>query len=496
MRLTRQGLVFKDLNESNKIQLREKFTLKEQKGFGKHVSYIDHCYYQDKGQYFIIPKFGLKNAFKMNIISVIKTCPLDVYLEGVKFTQNQSVIINYIGDLFKKYLKEDKIPLRTGRTIIMDTGQGKTYVAMGLIEKFKQKTLYVVHNEDSLLRTYKKFTECIRSKNEITIGRIYGKIKQDGDIVIIIINSLLNLDEKYFSNFGLVIYDEIHKYITRTRIKMFMKTNTIYNIGLTATPINANKKGFESIMKAFVGPLLYANDLPGYVKDEIKFNGSVRLISYEGITEPQKGAFYISAIKTINKFHEDEIRSSIIINEIECVLEKSNNVYVFAETTSYLEHIYFKCRKLRVKMTMLKGGATNEDFEDAYVSRIIFTTYAFGTEGLSIAHMDAILYATPRKSGTRQSSGRIVRLDGDSTKLRCVIDIVDTNLSLKNQLPIRKKVYKERGFPIKEIDYNIFREFWTPKSNKLYCKKTKRIVKIIRSYFKDVIAFIIIKKLF
>lgn len=469
--LSYQGIILKNIQKERKERLKKRFTVVEKKGFGKYAQTLEHPYYIENKNCIAIPRYGL-NLSSANIKNIIQTRPINVRLKDVVFKENQLVAINTIKTRFNNALKKDKKPLKTGGVVILDTGQGKTYVALGLINAFKQKCLYVVHNEKALLDKVEVFEE----KTNCKVGKYYGKEKSDGDIVVILINSMTTLNTKYFSQFGMVIYDELHKYITPKRLKIFTQCNLVYTIGLTATP--DKKKDFVKAMQDLVGPFIEVDKLKGYLKNQFEFKGRVRVLKYHGITKPQKGSYYISSIKTINEFPKDKTRTRIILNEIERTLEKSNNIYIFSETNTYLEHIYFKCKIFNVKMSILKGGSTEEDFEDALSSRIIFTNYAYGTEALSISHMDALFYITPRKAGTQQSTGRILRLDGDLDKERLIIDLVDTNLPMSKQLRERIKIYELRGFPVKQVIYKNFNKY-RKENRHLYSKKKQNIMKLI-----------------
>ena len=64
--------------------------------------------------------------------------------------------------------------------------------------------------------------------------------------------------------------------------------------------------------------------------------------------------------------------------------------------------------------------------------------------------MNSIILATPRKSKSRQTIGRIFRLGSNYDIEREIIDIVDWATVFKSQWYKRKLFYKEKGFPITE----------------------------------------------
>ena len=357
------------------------------------------------------------------------------------FNHNQKVILRHI------YKKNTKNNFAHGNkiNIILDTGQGKTYIAIGLIMLYKVKTLYIVNRKNSLDKKYNTFIKYFNCN----IGRVGDGYDNKENITIGVINSLLKKNLSWF-DFGMVFFDEMPVYFSKSRIKIFFKCNSLHMYGLTAEPENDKIKYAHEIV---LGEYLYCNKLKGFVDSDIKFKGSIRKVEYSGITRDIKNSYtrYNSAIQTINTLHMDHRRIYIILQEIDYLLFKGYNMYIFSEIVSYLLLLYNKC--ISTGKCLLTGKMKKGDPNTA---RIIFTTYAFGEKELSYNHMDSIIYVTSRRSGYIQSSGRILRIDGDIKKKRKIIDIVDKNLFLSKQFSSRKETYIFRDFKIKSITYDSF----------------------------------------
>jgi hypothetical protein len=408
--------------------IRDKYTLSLKEGFGKHVKVVDHPYYRHVGSGIVVPR---KEFIGVKGVKLLVTPPAIKISSSFLFSHNQKVVLQHIKETFNTYIKEDGVPIRTGCVLSMPTGEGKTYIAGGLISMFKKKALYVVYDEKCLLAVKKT----LETHLSCSIGVYYGKKKEDGDVVIGIINSLL-LAPKEFFNFGTYIYDEIPKYLTDQRHEIFNKIGH-YSIGLMAE--TGHEK--EAIMYDMVGPLLIAQDLPGYDVKEVEFKGRVHVVKHK--IDGVKCGEYISVVQTIKTFHKDEALNKLILSWMYELHSRNKSVYVFAETKAYLDHLFFMCP---FKKVMLRGGALSEDYADANSADFIFTTYMFGEAALSIAHMDAILYATPRKKAT-QSLGRVLRRDGDTGSLREIVDIVHSCF-WKQFSENRKNIYESKGFNI------------------------------------------------
>ena len=99
------------------------------------------------------------------------------------------------------------------------------------------------------------------------------------------------------------------------------------------------------------------------------------------------------------------------------------------------------------------GSYKTSDLEELKKNKqsIILTTYKYGSQGISIDKMDAIILCQPRKSDTEQTIGRILRASGNVESERIIIDIIDMCTTLKSQFSFRKKIYQEFNFDLEII---------------------------------------------
>ena len=137
--------------------------------------------------------------------------------------------------------------------ISLDTGLGKTVVALKLISLLRQKTLIIVH-ADFLLDQW-----ISRIKQFLPTARV-GVIKQERceieetDIVIGMIQTIIKREypKETFDAFGLMIIDESHHICSRTFSSLFYKVQPKYLLGLSATP--ERKDGLSKVLYWFLGP--------------------------------------------------------------------------------------------------------------------------------------------------------------------------------------------------------------------------------------------------
>ena len=174
-------------NGLKKIQ--NKFIIRYKSPIGTY--YITKLLYFKHGENIIFPRFLGFNLLKLKIIDNITNkitdgVNIDLNYTGIS-NENQLIVINYI---FKNiYTKSNAKQGKSGLTLQLLAGFGKSFVAMDIIGRLNLKTLIIVPNTYLLKQWVEILTKYFPNN---TIGEYYGKNKKDGDIIVGIINSLVN----------------------------------------------------------------------------------------------------------------------------------------------------------------------------------------------------------------------------------------------------------------------------------------------------------------
>lgn len=384
---------------------------------------------------------------------------------------NQEIVLDYLMD---NIYTPKKCKDGTACSILnMKTGTGKTYLAMGLISQLKQKTLIVVPTS-YLLSQWIGILK--KTFIKLKIGCYHSKEKEDGDIMVIICNSVLSdkfvykpahatnrksmkkskhyehTHVEFFRQFGLVIYDEIHKYCSSKMRNVFNNAQAKYMLGISATTDNRQDK-LDEIAQHFLGPVIYAEKIKGYQKNITKFNVFIDMIKYKGPEKYTKTILsdktgYVSAPLMINQICLDEHRKILLCNELKKLYNDKANTFIFGDRRDYLIELANMLYKAKPKkndegmiikvedtdFSVLLGGSAERDIQHAQQkSQMIFSTYAFLDTGVSITKMTTLVLATPRKNGWEQIIGRILRLGSDMTINRKIIILCDYNTAIKSQ---------------------------------------------------------------
>lgn len=387
-------------------------------------------------------------------------------LPGPVLDSNQQLIVQHLLD--NVYSQQQVAQHAASCTVVMGTGAGKSYVAAALVGELGMKTLIIAPSDIVLDETRKAL---ISSYPTLTVGEYTGRSKRDGDVVLMIINSALNNEfrfgdavipfYKYFARFGLVIMDEIHNYTSGMRQEIFWRTGFKYGLGLTATP-DENPWEMDIVFQKHIGPLVRDKLVPNYNMQSIKWKGMVTPIYYHGPPEHTKelrndATGWISYGKMVDQFNADPFRNIMLLKKLVQLWETGRNTFIFVTTRDYATTLAnaFK-RQISSPHSVqdlpdaviLMGGARPDDKEKAAkIATLVFTTFQFGWQGVSIPRMTDIVFANPRVAKMRQIIGRILRKSGDTTITRHIYDIVDIETDMAaNEYKERKKIYEESTY--------------------------------------------------
>lgn len=403
--------------------------------------------------------------------------PLHEELEHIEYTgtsnPNQCVIIDYLlNEVFAG--QEYK-----GATLNVMAGVGKTYIAMDIIGRMKLKTLIVVPNTyllDQWVNTLKEYFP------NVSIGLLYGKKKIDGDIIVGIINTVAECKEfivkkqeylvdDILKTVGLTIFDESHMYVSPEFRKVFKRVYSRYTIGLSATP-NIREDKLDIIHQKWVGPIINADELDGYKKSLESFDSTAIITKYFALAENCKFRTredgMIEYCSIIESMINDPVRNNLIIQNILELATENRNIFVFSDRRTHLETLFEilsnqildSNRELDLdlpesnKKIILYGGSKEDTINQAKnISKIIFTTYAYSSTGVSITRMDTLVLCTPRRTNMKQIINRVFRMGSDQTIKRVIFDIADMKFPIKRQIKERILAYKERGSSIEYLEY-------------------------------------------
>jgi len=391
-------------------------------------------------KFYGIQKFGMPKENKLN-----EPEKINIKFEGKLRDEQKDVI-----DICIKKAKE------TGGGIIsLDTGFGKTVLAIYLLTILSVKAIIIV-NKEFLLEQWVERIKFFCPSARIGILRQKKIDIENKDIVIGMLQSIAmcDYDINIFDSFGVSIYDEVHCVPSKVFSKSLRKIQTRYHFGLSATPNRAD--GMTKITKLFIGDIIVKKSLNSKKNPK---NVKVLKVSFNKL--PAKNYSNLNnrfgkpdVVRMITNKMKCPYRVNLIIKLIEYLLEKDRHILILSERINYLHKIYNKIKNLNTKIGYYIGGMKSKERKESESANILLASYSMAKEAMDIQHLDTLIMVSS-KSNVVQSVGRIQRKrEYPKDKFPLVVDIVDNFSSFSNQAIKRTCFYKKSKFPIFNVKFD------------------------------------------
>jgi superfamily II DNA or RNA helicase len=255
------------------------------------------------------------------------------------------------------------------------------------------------------------------------------------------------------TRFGTIVFDEVHHLSAAT----FSQTAPLFfgnRYGLTATP--KREDGLEDVYYSHIGGVFYS-DLVGDLEAQIYFvKTQTRLPPNESVIRDTTGEF--SAGKMYKYFAENDTRNNKIASVVEDALGKGRKILVLCHSKDHPEILREKFldnpRMKRYTAGVVTGDTKGPDRTSTIEScDVTFATFGVAREGLDVARLDTLIFATPFKAwgSFQQGKGRIERR-GPKKKEPIVVVIDDYKFGPAGAMcrHLRKAV-AAHGFTFKNI---------------------------------------------
>lgn len=394
----------------------------------------------------------------------------------IELFDNQTIIVNH---LMTEVFTPARIAAGTATCILnLRAGMGKSYVAGGIIARLGVRTLMIVPKCPLAVQGVKDLRTClyddIAPLQPCMVGR-YGKVakKKDPstivanqDVTVIVINSALLKPKEFFSDYSLIIMDEVHMYCSGKRRAIFRKCTGRCVLGMSATTEDRSD-GFDGVAHkelAFDG-IIRAENIPGFEYGaDAEFICEVSAIRYNGPPEHTRALRHESTgnifTAYMNKqYIADPYRMMLAVRELRKLYDwrgldgQTHRIFVFCEERDPLKDIFAELVKsfgddvnapeLEETVGEFIGGIKDAQVVKMKASaRIFLTTYGYSGTGISIQDATAILFLTPRRANMKQILPRVMRRGSDLTIPRCFIDIIDNKTSARYQYGDRAIAYE------------------------------------------------------
>ncbi len=321
--LTHKGvsMVLSDFQNTDLIKLKKKLTIRLIKIVPGRKSYIQEVRnYLQEGRYIYIPRF--------------KAIQFELQFENKLIIKSQEIPYKYVGKLFDfqqpivDRLMDIFSPInvaagKAGCVIKAETGIGKTFIAANIISLKKCRTLFIVPQINLALQTYNTFSELFPEEQ---IGLYYSGRKNIQNITIGISKSCIKdkynatnksianpnptvlTEREFFSNFDMIIFDEIHSYTGISYRKIFNISQRPMMLGMSASMSRDRVELYDYVVDR-IGPIFDVDELPSIKENKVVFVGQAT------ITRPVLVNDIVSYMGTAKLISKDHRRNCILIDE-------------------------------------------------------------------------------------------------------------------------------------------------------------------------------------
>jgi superfamily II DNA or RNA helicase len=336
-----------------------------------------------------------------------------------------------------------------GATLCLSTGMGKTVCALNIAVRLGVKPLILVHKSFLLEQWRQRVRQFYGPETSISI--IQGAQYEDtGDVVIAMIQSMYSRNYQAPQSCGVVIVDECHHLPAKTFRAVMMNCNTVYRLGLSATPERSDGLHPSTMLGPLVTmtPTLPDSPAPGVCTGP-DFDGTRIVVETYDYVSPQYNRLppmvygdRINHAAMLNTVAGDASRTEKLTALISRI-PTSRHVLCLVHRKQHATDIAASLDALGIEAGIFspKSGGCPE-------TRVVISTYVFASEGFDEKRFDTIVLASPA-SDVRQAVGRILRKMEDPEHQPLVIDIVDQWSIFKKQAYKRRSIYRSMGCTFK-----------------------------------------------
>lgn len=344
---------------------------------------------------------------------------------------------DYQAQLFKETVDF----LKQGQSGVVSayTGWGKTVLGYKAAYEIQRKTL-VITTKDDIYEQWIDGAIKILGLPPYRVGEVRGdKCEIKGaDFVVAMIHSLTK-EDKYpdwiGDDFGLVIFDEVHRLPADTFIRAAMMFPAMLRLGLSATVDRADGK--EQLIYAHIGPIRAKTQAQLMKPKILRYqtgwecpktirslpHGEKKVVKIPH--EPGKTA-HIERIMSRNM-----ARNVMMGREILQAYKKGRRIVCFTTRIDHIAIMHKVMLELGVHgkdmghYAQASTKAEKEAREKVKAKPIIWTTYNMMAEGTDIPWLDTCALLMPR-SDVKQAVGR-VRREYEDKAFPAVLDFIDAD---------------------------------------------------------------------
>src|SRR5210317_273338 len=316
---------------------------------------------------------------------------------------------------------------------------GKTFTALAIANKLKQKTLIVTHTL-ALRGQWEKEVEKVFGVTAGVIGS--GKFEINKEFVVGNVQTLYRNIDKIVGEFGTIILDEMHHVSSPTFTRIVDASKARHKIGLTGTM--QRKDGRHVVFRDYFSNTVFKPPRENYLTPRVD-------IIHSGIRFMDGNVDWANRINALAYDWEYQNTMAMLAASYAA---KGHKVLLVSDRVDFLK----SCARLVGDNAICvtgdvphqeRGDMIKEIFTD---KDILFGTQSIFSEGISVDCLSCLILGTPVNNEPllTQLIGRVIRIyEGKPQPV-----IVDINLegrTARKQASARRGYYMRQGYELSEI---------------------------------------------
>ena len=290
---------------------------------------------------------------------------------------------------------------------VAGTGRGKTVCGYYAAYQLQRKTL-VITTKDDIYKQWLDGAQKFLGLAPHEIGEIRGdKCQVEGTKFVVAMIHSLSKEGRYpdwiAKDFGLVIFDEVHRVAAEQFSQVADMFPTRLRLGMSATPERADGK--DLLLRAHIGPIRVRAPAELMVPKVLRFKSAwecprvLRSDPYSGERRIARLPHEPGKTTHIEKMlAADPVRNHLIGQLVNEAYEKGRKIVVFSTLHDHLksiQRVLTEAHKISGRQIGFYIGAQTkadrERREKEKVKPIVLTTYSMMSEGTSLDWLDTCL---------------------------------------------------------------------------------------------------------
>lgn len=399
--------------------------------------------YEEENDYLIVPRGSL-----YKIAALVGTSEINSVEYGLTSYPHQEIQSKIKLRPLQEPWVEKMLEHRQGIGVA-PAGSGKTVMALSMIARIGQPTLWLTHRQNLVDQFIKRAEEfMVPGKIGILGGGKYevGEFLTAGMIQTLHRKEISELSKR----FGVVICDEVHIVPCHMALKVIRQFAPEYLYGLTATPYRDD--GLEQIMFDTIGPEIVRMDREEAIELGNILPAKVHVIP-TGISLPH--GYPYEWPKILDYLLINNTRNNLLITMVLTEVGLGNTCIVLTSRVAHGKEIKNRLLNLGVDSEHIHSGIPRKKREislNRFINNevgIMIATYQMLSEGFDHCPTNRIFFALPQKAKRliEQSKGRIERVFyGKDDAI--IYDLLDNIQMMEDQFQARLDHYQEQKLVI------------------------------------------------